>query len=347
MAESTRPAHRDALLRLAAIPRVPLIGGPTPVEEMSRLRAAIGGGARLLVKRDDAIPFGFGGNKTRKLEFVAADARAAGADTLVTLGGVQSNHARATAATAAKLGFRCLIIANGTKPEPPRANALLDELLGADIEYIPSRNERAAAMASALERLRGEGRKPYAVPLGASTPVGALGYVRAVGELLEQIDAPDVIVHASSSSGTQAGLVTGCILNGLATRVVGVSADDPSAAIAGNARSIIAGIAAVLSARTGRDSLSLNISLTDMLDGALSAAALTVDDTFVGDGYGIPSAASREAQKLAARTEAIFVDNTYTAKALAALIAYVRTGRFRDDETVLFWHTGGQVGIFA
>jgi L-cysteate sulfo-lyase len=347
MVDSTHQARREALLRLAAMPRVALIGGPTPVEEMARLRSAIGGGARLLVKRDDAIPFGFGGNKTRKLEFVAADARAAGADTLVTLGGVQSNHARATAATAAKLGLRCLIIANGTRPEPPRANALLDELLGADVEYIPSRNERAAAMENALARLSGEGRKPYAVPLGASTPIGALGYARAVGELLQQIDAPDVIVHASSSSGTQAGLITGCILNGIATRVIGVSADDPADAIAGNARSIIAGIAALLSGRSGENSPAFGTSLTAVLDGALSTASLTVDDTFVGDGYGVPSEASREAQQLAARTEAIFVDNTYTAKALAALIAYFRAGRFRDDETVLFWHTGGQVGIFA
>jgi 1-aminocyclopropane-1-carboxylate deaminase/D-cysteine desulfhydrase-like pyridoxal-dependent ACC family enzyme len=296
---------------------------------MSRLRAAIGGGPRLLVKRDDAIPFGFGGNKTRKLEFVVAAALAEDSDTLVTVGGIQSNHARATAATAAKLGLRCLIIANGTKPAQPRANALLDELLGAEIEYIPSRNERAAAMTNAMDRLRRAGRKPYLVPLGASTPLGALAFSHAVGELLEQVEPPDIIMHATSSAGTQAGLMAGCALNGLATQVIGISADDPAASVAATVQEIVAGIATRLESQ------------------ATPGAPIVVDDSFVGDGYGVPSAASREAQQLAARTEALFVDNTYTAKALAALIAYVRTGRLAEAKTVLFWHTGGQVGLFA
>jgi 1-aminocyclopropane-1-carboxylate deaminase/D-cysteine desulfhydrase-like pyridoxal-dependent ACC family enzyme len=325
------PGDDAAIRRLAAMARVPLVVAPSPVEEMPRLRATLGGGPRLLVKRDDAIPFAFGGNKTRKLEFVAAEALDAGADTLVTVGGVQSNHARATAAVAAKLGLRCRIIANGTKPERPAANALLNQLLGAEIEYIATRDERAAAMERALDSLRAQGRKPFAVPLGASTPMGALGFVRAIGELLSQTEAPDVIVHASSSSGTQAGLVAGCALHGLATRVTGVSADDPAGEIAHKVREIVAGMATLL----GADAT------------ALTACAVTVDDRFVGDGYGVPSAASREAQQLAARTEALFVDNTYTAKALAALIASVRAGEYRDDETVLFWHTGGQVGLFA
>ena len=320
-----------SLAALARVPRVDLIGGPTPVHELPRLCEAIGRGPRLLVKRDDAIPFGFGGNKTRKLEFVGADAVAKGADTLVTVGGIQSNHARATAATAARLGLDCLIIANGTRPDTPRANALLDALLGAEIEYIPSRNERAAALNAAVARLTAAGRHPYAVPLGASTPLGSLGYVAAVGELVAQGAAPDVIVHASSSSGTQAGLVAGCALHGLRTRVIGVSADDPAADIAANVRRIATGIADLL----GADAT------------AVASAPITVDDTFVGEGYGVPSAASREAQTLAARREALFVDHTYTAKALAAVIAYARDGRFRADETVLFWHTGGQVGLFA
>ena len=331
MSTSSPKADRAALSRLAAVERVPLIGRSTPVEEMSRLRAALGAGPRLLVKRDDAIPFAFGGNKTRKLELLAAEALAAGSDTLVTVGGIQSNHARATAATAAKLGLHCLLIANGAKPAPPRANALLDELLGAEIEYIPSRNERASAMESAIRRLTREGRKPYAIPLGASTPLGALAFARAVGELLGQTEPPDVIIHATSSAGTQAGLVAGCALNGLRTNVMGVSADDPADEIARTVRGLVAGVAALLG------------STSD----ALGEAPVSVDAAFVGDGYGIPTPASLEAQGLAARNEALFVDNTYTAKALAALIAYVRAGRFRDRETVLFWHTGGQVGIFA
>jgi 1-aminocyclopropane-1-carboxylate deaminase/D-cysteine desulfhydrase-like pyridoxal-dependent ACC family enzyme len=305
--------------------RIPLFTGPTPVEEMSRLRAAIGATPKLLVKRDDAIPFGFGGNKIRKLEYALAQAQAFGADTLVTLGGLQSNHARATAAAAAKLGLGCVLIINGTPPEKPAANALLDQLLGAEIEYIPSRNERADASERVLARLRDEGRRPFFLPLGASTPAGAFGFVAAIGELVGQGIVPDVIVHASSSGGTQAGILAGVALYGVNTRVIGVSADDPSDSVEATIRRIIRGID----------------GLHDF-DGEV-----VVDDTHVGGGYGVPTDASREAQELAARTEALFVDHTYTAKALGAMISYLRQGRFDTDETVLFWHTGGQVGLFA
>lgn len=311
--------------------RVSLLAGPTPVQELSRLRGALatdrGAGCcpRLLVKRDDAIAFGFGGNKVRKLEFAIAEAVASGADTVVTVGGLQSNHARATAAAAAKLGLRCLLILNGEPPARATANTLLDQLLGAEIEFIPSRTERAAARDRVMERLRREGRNASFLPLGASTPVGALGFASAVDELVEQGIRPDVIVHAGSSGGTQAGLLAGVSRLRLPTRVVAVSADDPADAIAAAVRGIVRGI-----------------------DGLESfAGAVEVDDTRVGAGYGVPTEASREAQQLAARTEALFVDHTYTAKALGALIAYVREGRFSGDQTVLFWHTGGQVGLFA
>lgn len=326
----------EALARLAAIPVERLFTATTPLEEMSRLRAVLGAGApRLLIKRDDAIPFGFGGNKVRKLQLVAAEARALGADTLITVGGVQSNHMRATAATAAHLGMRCVLVANGAKPDHPRANALLDGLLGAEVHYVGSREERAPMMRELAERLRIEGHEPYEVPLGASTPLGAAAFARAVGELLDQMPpgvVPDVIIHASSSGGTQAGLAAGCALHNLATRVLGISADDPSSAIEAEVRRIVAGLGLMVG-----------------VDGDALARGLHMkaDDSFVGDGYGVPTAASREAQTLAARTEAVFVDHTYTAKALAALIAYVRAGRFRADETVVFWHTGGQVGLFA
>jgi L-cysteate sulfo-lyase len=321
----------DAIPRLSAMPHLSLLSAPTPIEELTRLREALGTGPRLFAKRDDTIPFGFGGNKVRKLEYVAADAIAAGADTLVTVGGVQSNHARATASVAAKLGMHCHLVINGQKPERLAANALLDALLGAEVEYIPSRVERAAASEAAMERLRQQGRNPYFVPLGASMPLGALGYVRAVGELLDQMAAPDTIVLATSSGGTLAGLVAGCALHGLHTRIIGVSADDPAAEIKETVGRIVSGVGELLS--PGEE---------------MSAPRpFIVDDSFVGDGYGVPSDASREAQQLMARNEAIFVDHTYTAKALAALIAYVRAARFRDDETLLFWHTGGQVGIFA
>jgi len=326
------PGARAAIERLREHPALPLVPTPTPVHEMARLRTELGGGPRLLIKRDDAIPFGFGGNKVRKLAFVAAQAVADGADALVTTGGIQSNHARVTAAVAATLGMRCVLIANGARQERPTGNALLDALLGADVRYVASREERNAAIDDAAAQLAREGRRPFRIPLGASTPLGALGFARAIGEVLEQMPAPDVIVHSSSSGGTQAGLLAGVALHGITTRVIGVSPDDPAASIAGRVRDILQGMGPLLG-----------------VHGAALAGArpIEIDDAFIGDGYGIPSDASREAQCLAAQREAIFVDNTYTAKALAGLIAAVRARRIPADATVLFWHTGGQVGIFA
>jgi 1-aminocyclopropane-1-carboxylate deaminase/D-cysteine desulfhydrase-like pyridoxal-dependent ACC family enzyme len=325
-----------ALARLAALPAEPLFAQPTPLDEAHRLREALGPGApRILVKRDDAIPFGFGGNKVRKLQLVAAEARACGADTLITVGGVQSNHMRATASTAARLGLRCVLVANGAPPPAPRANALLDMLLGAELHYVSSREERAPAMRDIAGRLRAEGRVPYEVPLGASTPLGAAAFVRAVGELRHQLPSgviPRAIIHASSSGGTQAGLAAGCVLHALPTRVIGVSADDPAPAIEAEVRRIVAGLDEMLG--TDADTLARSVHVS-------------ADDSFVGAGYGAATPASQEAQSLAARTEALFVDHTYTAKAMAALIAFVRRGQFRAEDTIVFWHTGGQVGLFA
>lgn len=320
------------LAALNALPSAGFVTGPTPIAEMSRLRAALGGGARLLVKRDDALPFGFGGNKVRKLDLVAARAQAEGADTLLTVGGVQSNHARATAAAAARLGLRRVLVLNGARPDRATGNALLDGLLGAEIRYVASRAERAPAMRAEADRLRAEGRRPYEIPLGASTPLGAMAYARAVMELAGQGRAPDVIVHATSSGGTQAGLLAGIALAGLPTRVLGISADDPAPALS----AVVAGLVAEVDDALGSG-------------GRLRAATARpeVDDTFVGEGYGIPTPASCEALELAARTEALFLDPTYTAKAMAGLIAHVRAGHFRADQTVLFWHTGGLPGLFA
>jgi 1-aminocyclopropane-1-carboxylate deaminase/D-cysteine desulfhydrase-like pyridoxal-dependent ACC family enzyme len=324
------PVDLAAIERLASLPRVPLATAPTPIEEMSRLGAALRARATLLVKRDDAIPFGFGGNKVRKLQLVAAEAKASGADALVTCGGVQSNHARATAAVAARLGLTCVLVANGAPQATPTANALLDRLLGAEVRYVASRDERQPAMDAAAAELRASGHTPFVIPLGASTALGAAAYAQALGEMLTQIDAPDVIVHASSSGGTQAGLVAGCRLHGLDTRVVGISADDASAVLEEEVRRILRDLEALLG----------------IPGGSLSTAPIDVDDTFVGDGYGVPTPESREALSLAARTEGFFVDHTYTAKAMAGLIARIRAGQL-DRGTVLFWHTGGQVGLFA
>ncbi len=317
---------------LARFPLLPFLPAPTLIEPLLRLSALLGGGPQLFIKRDDAIPFGFGGNKVRKLALVAARAIADGADTLITAGGVQSNHARATAAAAAKLGLRAVLVANGEAPERLTANALLDHLLGAEIVYVPSREDRAPMILEVAERLRGEGRRPFAIPIGASTPLGALAFVLGLAELLDQMPAPDVIVHSTSSGGTQAGLVAGCRMLELPTRGVGISADDSSPSLQSQVRAIINGIADLLD----MDLLKLSRGI-----------GIEVDDRFVGDGYGIPTDESREAIELMARTEAIFLDPTYTAKAMAGLIAYVRQQKFRENQTVLFWHTGGQVGLFA
>jgi 1-aminocyclopropane-1-carboxylate deaminase/D-cysteine desulfhydrase-like pyridoxal-dependent ACC family enzyme len=317
---------------LARIPRIAFAPLPTPIEPLARLSAVVGGGPRLFVKRDDAIAFGFGGNKVRKLAFVAARAQVEGADTLITAGGVQSNHARATAAAAARLGMRAVLVANGDPPDRPSANALLDVLLGAEIVYVPTRDDRAPKMREVAEGLRAAGRRAFEIPIGASVPLGAIGYVHAVVELLEQIAAPDVIVHSTSSGGTQAGIVAACRLLGLPTRVVGISADDPASVIQAEVRAIVDGMAELLA-----------IDPSALAHGT----AIEIDDRFVGDGYGKATPASREALELAARTEALFLDPTYTAKAMAGLIAYVRQQRFREGQTVLFWHTGGQVGLFA
>jgi 1-aminocyclopropane-1-carboxylate deaminase/D-cysteine desulfhydrase-like pyridoxal-dependent ACC family enzyme len=268
----------------------------------------------------------------RKLALVAARAKADGADTLITAGGVQSNHARATAAAAAKLGMRAVLVANGSPAAHPTANALLDGLLGAEIVYVDSREARAPKILEIAERLRADGRHPFAIPIGASTPLGALGFMLAVAELVDQMPAPDVIVHASSSGGTQAGLVAACRLLGLHTRVIGVSADESAPALQSTVRVIVDGIAELLNADPVRMS---------------RGTAIEVDDRFVGGGYGIPTDESQEAIELAARTEAIFLDPVYTAKAMAGLIAYVRQQKFVAGQTIVFWHTGGQVGLFA
>ena len=316
------------LRALAALPSVPLAPAPTPVEELANLQAALGGGPRLLVKRDDAIGFAFGGNKVRKMRLVAAEARRCGHDTLVTSGGIQSNHARVTAAVAAKLGMRCVIVANGQPGPTPTGNALLDHLLGAEVRHVSTRGERAAAVEAAADELRRSGRKPYVVPIGASTPLGAAAYALALAELLDQIEPPDVIIHATSSGGTQAGLAAGCAMAGVRTRVIGISADERSDGLANDIRRIVNGLFE-LAGESPRD------------------VDIDVDDRFVGDGYGISTEASREALSLTARTEAVFLDPTYTAKAMAGLIARMREGAFRPSDTVLFWHTGGQVALFA
>lgn len=344
------PNIEQAITRLAAIRRLNYGCYPTPIEELPRLREALVQTAksvpRLLIKRDDYTGPGFGGNKVRKLEYFLAQAVADGAEVAITIGGEKSNHARVTAALCARLGLRCLLVLN-TASSPSAstlkpASVYVDEMLGAEIHRVGSREARAPTMKAIAESLRHEGRQVVEVPIGASVPLGALGYVRAVEETATQLAAMnarvDYIFHSSSSGGTQAGIVAGCQLfgqlsgqlSGLTdTRVIGVSPDDPAVSISAEVTRIIVGIGELL----------------DLPAGTLRSDVTVLDD-FIGPGYGLDSPESVAALKLLAHTEGIFLDPVYTAKAMAALIDWVQRGKLTGQDTVLFWHTGGQMAMF-
>ncbi len=300
---------------------------PTPIDEMHGLREALRAAPRLFIKHDDYSGPGFGGNKVRKLEYVLAAAQDEKADVVLTVGGVRSNHARVTAALAANLGLECHLILNGDFPNIP-ASLWLDDLYGAKIHRVGSREERASTMQRIAEELRSKGRKPYEIPLGASTPLGALGYARAAtDEIASSGKRFDSLFVATSSGGTQAGLLAGLEMAGSHTKVVGVSADDPAVEIATRVAAIVEGIGDLL--------------------GRTFQPAIEVDAGFVGEGYGIPTQEGDEATQLLARTEGVVLDPVYTAKAMAALIARVRQGRFTAHENILFLHTGGQMALFS
>jgi 1-aminocyclopropane-1-carboxylate deaminase/D-cysteine desulfhydrase-like pyridoxal-dependent ACC family enzyme len=322
-----------ALRTLISTSSVALAPHPTPIDELQRLRAALGPDCpRLLMKRDDLLSFAQGGNKVRKMQTTAAEAIAAGADTLITCGGVQSNHARVTAAAGAALGMRVILVVNGARPDPLSGNARLDALFGADVRYVGSREERNTTMTAVADDLRAAGKHPFIVPLGASTVTGALGFARGVEELAASPHRPSAIVHSTSSGGTQAGLTIGTALFGVKTEILGVSADEPSSVLAAVVRELLDGAARRLGAQPATIGADRPV---------------VVDDRFVGAGYGKPTSASAEALELVARTEGIVLDPVYTAKAMAGLISFVRERRWQRADTVLFWHTGGVPGFFA
>ena len=307
-------------------PREPLGFFPTPLHPLPRLAAHLGG-PRLLVKRDDLTGFALGGNKVRKLEFFLAEARATGANVLLTAGGHQSNHARITAAAAARAGLDCVLVLSGGQPAAWTGNLALDRLFGADVRFVATGPERMPALEALAAELRAAGRRPLLIPIGGSTPLGALGYVEAAREAAAQFAAlgitPAALVHGSSSGGTQAGLVVGCRAAGLDSRVIGVSADETAADLG----RMVAEIAGPLAERLGLP--------------APPASAIEVLDAHVGEGYGIETAASREAARLFARLEGIPLDPTYGAKAAAGLVDLCRRGAFGPRDAVVFWHTGG------
>jgi 1-aminocyclopropane-1-carboxylate deaminase/D-cysteine desulfhydrase-like pyridoxal-dependent ACC family enzyme/acyl dehydratase len=327
------PAHE----RLHHFPRLNFGFYPTPIEELSRLRTALGPNApRLLIKRDDYTGPGFGGNKVRKLEYALAQAKTDGAEIIITMGGEKSNHARVTATLCARLGLRCELVMNppavrfeGLQP----ASLLTDQLYGATIHRVANREERRTRAAELLAAYEQAGQRAVLLPLGASTPIGALGYVRAVEETKAQLAALNVqvthVVHATSSGGTQAGLVAGCQLFDWRVRVLGISPDDPSASIAAEVGQIIDGIGELLELPAGT------------LDNRV-----TVLDEFVGGGYGIPTDESTAALQLLARQEGLLLDPVYTAKAMAGLLALIQRGELTAADTMLFWHTGGQLALF-
>jgi D-cysteine desulfhydrase family pyridoxal phosphate-dependent enzyme len=310
------------------VPRVPLFTAPTPIEPLPRLSAALRG-PRIFVKRDDLTGLAFGGNKTRKLEYVLAEALANGARTLITTGAAQSNHCRQTAALAARAGLHCILVLSGDPPEHPSANLLLDQLFGAEIVWT-SREEREKTLTYTFDVAWEEGLRPYLIPLGASNALGALAYEAAFREFLAQGLEADWIVVASSSGGTQAGLALGAHRSGWKGKVLGISIDRP-------AEELQATVATLANAAAER--LGEKVSL---LPGDIH-----VKDDYLGQGYGVMGPVEKEAITLFARQEGLLLDPVYTGRAAAGLIDLVRNGFFRPGETVLFWHTGGATALFA
>jgi D-cysteine desulfhydrase len=319
------------------IPRLHFAHLPTPIEPLPRLgrtlRQAQGDALnlpRLLVKRDDQTGLAFGGNKTRKLEFLVAEAQAQNARTLITAGAVQSNHCRQTAAAAARFGFDCILVLTGEPPERSSANLLLDSLLGAKVVWAGGRENRERVLAEAFEQAKTEGKQPYLVPYGGSNTTGALGIVYAMEEFLKQGEKADWIVFASSSGGTQAGLTLGARLFGYTGRLLGISVDEPRKRLQVRA----AGLASDTSEKFGK---RIEFSPEEIL----------VNDDYCQAGYGVLTGAEREAIRLFAQTEGLLLDPVYTGRAAAGLIDLARKGFFKKEESVLFWHTGGQPALFA
>lgn len=314
------------------LPRVSIAHLPTPLEEMPRLSEALGG-PRLFVKRDDQTGLAGGGNKIRKLEFLVAEAMEKEADTIITAGAVQSNHARQTAAAAAKLGLRCCLVLSGQSPNRWNGNLLLDELLGAEIHWAGER-DRAEVMEEVAEEMSRLGRRPYIIPVGGSNPVGAAGYVAAMEELMAQLAERDLrvdrVVFPTGSGGTQDGLTVGAKALGFAGQIEGISVSSTEGKLRLRLEELVAETTAFLG-------LDLSFASEDFI----------IHDDYLGDGYAKMGPPEREAIRLAARTEGLLVDPVYTGRALAGLIDLVRRGAFSPDETVLFWHTGGTPALFA
>ena len=302
---------------------------PTPIEELPRLTQALGG-PRILVKRDDQTGLAFGGNKTRKLEFLVAEACDQGAKMLISAGATQSNHCRQTVAAAARFGFDCTLVLTGERPAQPTANFLLDQLFGAEIITVADRRDRDRILQETFDAAVAAGKKPYLVPYGGSSPTGALGYAFAMEEFMKQNVNEDWIVFGTSSGGTHAGLVLGQRVFNFKGKVLGISIDEPEAQL----KAHVSALASQASEKLGK---RIEFTGDDVL----------ANENYCQAGYGVFGDGEREAIKLFASNEGLLLDPVYTGRAAAGMIDLIRKGFFKKDETILFWHTGGQPALFA
>lgn len=325
--------------KLGRFSRFDLNATSTPLEPLPRLSRQIGG-PRLFVKRDDCTGLAFGGNKARKLEFLIGDARMKGADTLITVGGLQSNHARQTAAAAAKAGMACELIAvdlvdRKTSVYRESGNMLLNRLFGARVELVGNTGNLSELLQQREAYVIGNGQRPYLLPLGGSTPIGALGYVNCAAELLNQISlqgiALDAIICATGAAGTQAGLIAGLIACGSTIPVIGMSV------YTADAQALKETIHTL-----GQEALTLLGIYERITD-----ESIMVETGYIGEGYGVPTREGWAAIRRLAETEGLLLDPVYTGKAFAGLLAQIEAGRFSEKANILFLHTGGTPALYA
>jgi L-cysteate sulfo-lyase len=325
-------------MKLTQFPRVRITHGPTPLEFMPRMTEALGG-PNLYIKRDDCTGLGTGGNKTRKLEFLMADALKQQADTIITQGATQSNHARQTVAIAAKMGMKCEILLEdrtGSKEGNYKhsGNVFLDHLFGANVQELPGGTDMNAAMATLADTLRAKGQKPYIIPGGGSNAIGALGYVVCALEMVDQFNTRGLdvncVVHATGSAGTQAGLVVGLEGSRSGIPVLGIGVRAPREA-----------------QETSVYNLAVKTAELLGVPGAVSRASVKANCDYVGAGYGIPTPSMVEAVTMMARLEGILLDPVYSGKGMAGLIDLCRKRHFKKDDNVVFVHTGGSVALYG
>lgn len=312
--------------------RVEIATLPTPLEPLQRLSRHLEG-PELWIKRDDLTGLAGGGNKTRKLEFLVAEAQAQNCNHLITVGAPQSNHCRQTAAAAARVGMACTLVLRGHASASENGNILLDRLLGAHVVWAGD-EDPVKKMRAVADEVRALGRKPYVIPYGGSNVVGATSYVLAMHELQQQLQEKrlnvDFIVFASSSGGTQAGLVLGAHVYQFGGRILGISVD----MAADNLQTAVAALATATATH-------LNLGMLALAD------RVEVNDDYIEPGYAVLTQAEREAIQLTAKLEGILLDPVYTGRAMAGLIDLIHWGAFTRRHTILFWHTGGWPALFA